>query len=394
MTGKKRTYDLQFWLLCTSSFMFFMSFNMIIPELPDYLTSLGGEDYKGLFISLFTLAAGLSRPFSGKVADKVGRIPVMIFGSVVCIVCGLLYPVLTSVAGFLFLRFFHGFSTGFKPTGTTAYVADIVPFNVRGEAMGYLGFFATLGSALGNAIGSPIANAYSHDGLFLVSSVMALLSVIVLIGMKESLADREKFSLSHLIVRKNEIFEPKVWPTFIIMATSYFSFGMILTVIPDFSAHLGFENKGIFFTYFTLSSLLVRILAGKASDKYGRVIVLKITYLLLTLAMIYLGLVNSRSEFIMAAFIFGIPMGMNYPTIFAWTIDLSDEKYRGKAMATVYIALELGIGAGAVVSAWIYDNDNTRFLATFWTGASTAFFSLVYLVWFSRFRGASRDIIS
>ena len=97
--------------------MFFMSFNMIIPELPDYLTSLGGEDYKGLFISLFTLAAGLSRPFSGKIADRVGRIPVMIFGSVVCIVCGLLYPVLTSIAGFLFLRFFHGFSTGFKPTG-------------------------------------------------------------------------------------------------------------------------------------------------------------------------------------------------------------------------------------------------------------------------------------
>ena len=389
MTGKKRTYDLQFWLLCTSSFMFFMSFNMIIPELPDYLTSLGGEDYKGLFISLFTLAAGLSRPFSGKIADKVGRIPVMIFGSVVCIVCGLLYPVLGSVAGFLFLRFFHGFSTGFKPTGTTAYVADIVPANVRGEAMGYLGFFATLGSALGNAIGSPIASAYSHNGLFMVSSGVALLSVLVLIGMKESLPGREKFSLEHLIVRKHEIFERKVWPAFVIMATSYFSFGMILTVIPDFSTHLGFSNKGIFFTFFTLSSLLVRIVAGRASDKYGRVIVLKITYLLLTLAMIYLGMVNSGTAFIWAAFFFGIPMGMNYPTIFAWTIDLSDEKYRGKAMATVYIALELGIGAGAVVAAWIYDNDFTRFPATFLTGALSAFLSLVYLMWYARFKSKS-----
>ena len=75
-----RVFGLQFWLLCLSSFLFFSSFNMIIPELPDYLTSLGGEEYKGLIISMFTLSAGLSRPFSGKLADTIGRIPVMVFG--------------------------------------------------------------------------------------------------------------------------------------------------------------------------------------------------------------------------------------------------------------------------------------------------------------------------
>ncbi len=65
---------------------------MIIPMLPDYLTSLGGGEYKGLIIALFTITAGLSRPFSGKLADKIGRLPVMIFGAVVCFVAGLAYP--------------------------------------------------------------------------------------------------------------------------------------------------------------------------------------------------------------------------------------------------------------------------------------------------------------
>jgi hypothetical protein len=51
-------FSLQYILLCLSSFLFFASFNMLIAELPDYLTSLGGEDYKGL-ISLFTVTAGL-----------------------------------------------------------------------------------------------------------------------------------------------------------------------------------------------------------------------------------------------------------------------------------------------------------------------------------------------
>src|SRR5690606_267688 len=111
-----KIYTTQFWLVCSSSLLFFASFNMIIPELPAYLSSLGGEEYKGLIISLFTLTALLSRPFSGRLADKLGRVPVMMVGSGVCFVISLCYPILTSVSGFLFLRLVHGFSTGFTPT--------------------------------------------------------------------------------------------------------------------------------------------------------------------------------------------------------------------------------------------------------------------------------------
>ena len=100
----KRVYGLQFWLLCLSTFLFFTSFNMIIPELPAYLTSIGGEDYKGLIISLFTLTAGISRPFSGKLADTIGRIPVMVFGfRGVCCLCYPL-PFFRYCLGFLFAK--------------------------------------------------------------------------------------------------------------------------------------------------------------------------------------------------------------------------------------------------------------------------------------------------
>ena len=56
---------------------------MMIPELPGYLTRIGGAEYKGLIIALFTLMAGISRPFSGKLTDTIGRVPVMVFGSLV-----------------------------------------------------------------------------------------------------------------------------------------------------------------------------------------------------------------------------------------------------------------------------------------------------------------------
>ena len=44
-------FTTQFWLLSLSSFLFFASFNMLIPELPAYLTSMGGAEHKGLIIS-------------------------------------------------------------------------------------------------------------------------------------------------------------------------------------------------------------------------------------------------------------------------------------------------------------------------------------------------------
>ncbi len=57
------------------------------------------------------------------------------------VVCSLIYPLISIVGAFLLLRFFHGFSTGFKPTGTSAYVSDMVPVTRRGEAMGMVGLF-------------------------------------------------------------------------------------------------------------------------------------------------------------------------------------------------------------------------------------------------------------
>ena len=72
ITPKAKIYTLNFWLLCASSFLFFGSFSMILPELPDYLASLKGQEYLGLVVSLFTLSAAVSRPFSGKLTDKWG----------------------------------------------------------------------------------------------------------------------------------------------------------------------------------------------------------------------------------------------------------------------------------------------------------------------------------
>jgi MFS family permease len=379
MQQQKSVYTLQFGLLCLSSFLFFSSFNMVIPELPAYITRLGGEEYKGLLIALFTLTAGLSRPFSGKFSDKIGRISVMVFGAVICFVCGFLYTFVTTVTGLLLLRLLHGFSTGFQPTGTSAYVADIVPANRRGEAIGILGLSGSTGMAMGPAIGSVVSNNFDLDTMFYASSLAALLSLVILAGLKETVKERAPLSWNLLSVSPKEVLEPRVLaPSFVMLLTS-FAYGVILTLIPDFSVHLGVQNKGLFFTIFTLSSLGIRFLAGRFSDRFGRVMVLRCSTILLSLALLLIGLAASPTAFFVGAVVFGIANGMNSPTIYAWAIDLSDEQHRGRGMATIYIALEIGIGLGALISGWIYSNKAAMFPYAFWAAGLLCACAFLYL---------------
>jgi len=372
-------YTLQFWLLCISTALFSGSFNMMIPELPNYLTSLGGEDYKGLIISLFTLMAGLSRPFSGKLTDVIGRIPVMIFGTLVCVICSLIYPLIAGVGGFLLLRFFHGFSTGFKPTATTAFVADIAPLHRRGEALGLLGISMNLGASITPPIGSWITTVYSIDVMFYVSSALAVFSIIILLNLKETLPNPQPFTPKVLRLKKDEWIEWHAIPPAIVIMLCYFSYGMILTITPDQAEFVGMENKGLFFTSITLASMSSRIFAGKISDRLGRLPVLKVGSFFIACSLTFFGFAENGLMVMIAAACLGFSSGIVAPAAFAWTVDRAVNNEKGKALATAYIFLEIGIGGGAILSAWIYNNKPENFMMTYAIGAAICFCAFLYL---------------
>ena len=379
MSEDQPLYTFQFFILCVSQLLFSGSFNMIIPELPAYLTSLGGEDYKGFIIALFTLTAAISRPFSGKLTDTVGRIPVMVIGTFVCVVCSLFYPLLTSVAGFMLLRLLHGFSTGFRPTASTAYVADIVPVGRRAEALGMIGVSMNLGASMFPPLGSYLAINFSPDYMFYVASFIALISILMLFGLKETLVNKTPFKVSLLKIKTNEIIEPSVMPAAIVAVCVYLNFGVLITISPDQSDFLGIENRGMLFTSFTIFSVLSRLLAGKSADHYGRIPVIKIGSIMTAISLLYLGIADSAFDIFAASGCLGFSLGIISPAVFAWVIDLSVEERRGRGTATLYIALEIGIGSGALISSWIYNNNDNYFFRTYLFAAIVTIIPFFYL---------------
>jgi MFS family permease len=368
-------------MLCSSALLFFASFNMIIPKLPVFLSSLGGAEYKGLIISAFTVTALLSRPFSGKLADTIGRVPVILVGSSVCLICSLIYPLLTTVYGFVLLRLIHGFSTGFTPTGQTAYLSDVIPANRRGEAMGVLGTAGTLGMASGPALGGLVANAYGLRVMFYCSSVLALLSIMIIAGtLHETLPKKRPFSRSLLAVQKHEWFEPLVLVPCIVMILCAYAYGTVYTLLPDFGYHVGIKNEGILFSYFTIASLVVRLIGGKASDRFGRRAVLFVSTTCIVVSMLIIAFADTKSQLIAGVVLYGFAQGATSPTLLAWATDLSHPLFRGRGVASLYMSMEAGIGIGAFASGLIFANRPENFFTSFLICSALAGVAFVYLI--------------
>ncbi|NNJ56230.1 MAG: MFS transporter [Bacteroidia bacterium] len=375
----KSKYSIQFWLLCLSTLLFFLSFNIIIPEMPDYISSLGGEDYKGYIIGVFTIAAALSRPVSGKLADTIGRLPVMIFGGLVCVVISFLYPLFTTVFGFLALRALHGLSTGFMPTGTVAYLADIIPSDRRGEAMGLLGIMNNVGFMAGNAMSSILTGYIGVSNVFIVAGVLSVFSVAIVLRMKETLPVTKRFKLKHLLVNTDDVWDKRAINPAIVMVLTVTTFGALLTLIPDYSKHLGIDNKGLFLSVMTVSTIITRLFTSKLSDKIGRAKSCLIGTSFWIISTLLLTTINLNA-FYLAGITCGIASGINSPAIFAWAVDVADGVRSGRAMATLFIALEIGISVGSFGSAAIYGNVPENFIYVFLAISLINVLALAYVI--------------
>lgn len=376
----KSRYSRNFWIVCFAMFFFMTGFNLIMPELNNFITNLGGENKKGLIILLFSVSAAISRPFSGKIADVVGRKWVMYAGVICSFVICLCYSFVESIAFFLALRFLHGFSAGFAPTGATALLTDVIPDKSRGNAMGIWGTFISLGIGVGQSLGSWIYQSFGFDTLFMSAAFITCISFVMVSIATETLSKREKINVKHLRITWKDVFEPNVLPAAFVMYLTAICSGIIFVLTPDISGMLHIENKGFFFAFYVISTIVIRLLTSSVSDKIGRPQTLIIGVLILILSMVLIATVHSTNAYIFAAIVFGFATGISSPTLFAWTADLSHKDRRGVGAGTLFLALEFGIISGSVITLFVYDNGPAGIFRAFLIGAGAATLAVIVLI--------------
>jgi MFS family permease len=381
---KKKVFPPAFFKLSVASLLFFVSFNLVIPELPDMLRALGGGQYLGWIIPAFSISALIARPISGWLTDQIGRKFTLIAGCIFCLLAGLLYPLIGAIWGFILVRAIHGFSTGFTPTGFTAYTADIIPSTHRGRAMGWLGVFNNAGTSLGYGLGAVIVLYWGRNSMFWVSAGLAVIALAIFASLPETLPKKLKEHRPKPSLHwRNLVFIP-TWKPGIIMALVCISLGSILTVMPDYTLSLGFANKGLYLTWYIAFSLIFRLLSGKISDALGRPWSTAIGTGVQIISMWLLIYQVGPYFFYISAALYGIGQGFNAPSLFAWASDLGGTEHRGKSISTLFISLELGVIFGGLFAGYLITSLGGLYEDVFLMnllGFVAAFLLSVYFIW-------------
>lgn len=151
--------------LMATAFIDMVGLLMIIPLLPFYVKSLGGEgiDFLGLhfgiglitafIIAAYTVAQLLSAPLWGKFSDRVGRRPTLLIALTAAGIAYLIFGFADSLILLFLSRIVQGAGGGTVGV-IQAYVADTTEPKDRARALGWLSATTNLGVALGPVLGS------------------------------------------------------------------------------------------------------------------------------------------------------------------------------------------------------------------------------------------------
>ena len=166
-------------VLCTAAFLVIAQAFMMAPLIPRlaqvFNTSVG---WVGLAVPAYLLPYGTATLVWGPLSDRFGRKPVILGSLTLFIALTAATASATSVAALVAWRFVTGIgASGVVPIGLTL-IGDVVPFQKRGRALGWLFGSIAGGTAVGATVGALVEPLVGWQGLFLtVAALAALLGI-------------------------------------------------------------------------------------------------------------------------------------------------------------------------------------------------------------------------
>ncbi|MHA5195744.1 MFS transporter [Oenococcus oeni] len=192
----KKLNDLPNWqrniyILWFGTFMIGVGSGEVLPFLSLFTETLGNFTkaevnlYSGIAFSSTFLMTAIVSPIWGKLADRVGRKPMLIRAALGMAVVYTLTGFSTSVWVLIGLRFLMGFFNGYV-SNANALVAKDTPKIYSGHALGIVVTGYTSGALIGPLLGGFLANIFGYRmPFFITGSIFFLLTFLTLIGVHE-----------------------------------------------------------------------------------------------------------------------------------------------------------------------------------------------------------------
>lgn len=151
-----------------------VGFGIVLPLLPTYAKDLGANPFMiGLIAAIFSIMQFIFSPLWGKLSDKIGRRPVMLFS---IFITGLSYFFLakaTTIPLLIAARGLSGIGSA-NIAAAQAYITDVTDNKSRSGAMGMIGAAFGIGFIIGPLIGGLLKHKYGIAMVGYVSSALIM----------------------------------------------------------------------------------------------------------------------------------------------------------------------------------------------------------------------------
>jgi predicted MFS family arabinose efflux permease len=151
--------------------------------------------------------------------------------------------------------------------------------------------------------------------------------------------------------------DPRILLLLFISLVVWTTFAPVFFYLESYGERLGISNPGWFFTLSTFAEIGVRVLAGKAFDRYDKPKVLGLAIAWLGLGFLFLGGVSSKSPFLIVGVFLGLGWGVVMPLLSAIVFDISQPRFRALNTNLTMVVFQAGfflgpLLGGAVLLRW------------------------------------------
>jgi MFS family permease len=347
--SRKAIYPRPFFVAMSASFLLFFSFLAMFPISPLYVSQVGGSSAdNGLATWVFALAALLTRPLAGFLADRRGRKPILVIGAAFFGAGPILHAFAASVPSLLAVKVFHGVGLGCFSTVYQAFIADLLPPARYGTGLGLANIASSVAMIVAPLFGEWMVGAFDFRPSFLVFGMfggLGFLTVLLLPGRGDAFTHQLPSSGGG---PKEALGRPGVRTGALWMMLLGVPFGAFTTFLPLLASERDLGSAGLAFSVYALANTLTRPLAGSAVDRWSSRGVTLMGLVLVGLSVVGLAVAVEGWALLSLAALFGTGSGAATAALDALVQSSVGEALRGGAAAIQYAAFDTLVGFGTL----------------------------------------------